>query len=117
MYKNILLTSLIAIFYSSAISQTTITISAGVSWTDAMIVKSLNSPSEDYKANTNYNIYPRFGATAWTHSGNQITYRSLLKFDLSTIPFNATVSSAIITFYSDPAYNGCLLYTSDAADE
>jgi hypothetical protein len=64
---------------------TTITIGSGPDWTDATLIKSLK-PSESGMANTNYNSYPRVASTTWTHSGSQITYRTLLRFDLSNIP-------------------------------
>ena len=84
-------------------AQVTTTISASSNWTDVLLLKSLK-PSEAYMATTNYNTYPRLAATAWTHSGAQITYRSLLKFDLAFIPAGTTVISAVLYLNSDPAY-------------
>lgn len=45
---------------------------------------------------------------SWTRNGNQLTTRSLLKFDLSTIPQTATIVSANLYLYSfpPPAPNG-----------
>lgn len=40
---------------------------------------------------------------AWTSSGNPIEGRSLLKFDLSTIPASATIVSAKLSLYVDTA--------------
>ena len=52
---------------------------------------------------TNYGTYPRLASTAWTHSGYQITYRSLMRFELGSIPPGSTVQSATLYLYSDPA--------------
>jgi len=41
-------------------------------------------------------------ATAWTCQGNPCNVHSLLKFDLSSIPSNATVQSASLTLYANP---------------
>ncbi len=96
--------SILLFFFYINISraQVTTTISAGASWTDATLTKSLNLPSEAYLQTTNYNSYPRIDATAWTHSSQQITYRNLLRFDLTAIPVNATIQSANLFLYSDP---------------
>lgn len=84
-------------------AQVTTTISAGPNWKDVLLLKSLK-PSEAGAANTNYNTYPRLAATAWTHSGAQITYRSLIQFDLAFIPAGTAVTSAVLYLNSDPAY-------------
>ncbi|HLG41218.1 MAG TPA: DNRLRE domain-containing protein [Chitinophagaceae bacterium] len=42
-------------------------------------------------------------AVAWTTGGNPVTLRSLLKFDLSSIPQTATIVSANLNLYSHPA--------------
>ena len=98
--------SILLFFFYINISraQVTTTISAGASWTDATLTKSLNLPSEAYVQTTNYNSYPRIDATAWTHSSQQITYRNLLRWDLTAIPANATIQSANLFLYSDPTY-------------
>ena len=44
-------------------------------------------------------------ATAWTGSGNPYYTRTLLKFDLSSIPASATIKSAKLYLYSNPAPN------------
>ena len=99
-YLNVLL--LLCSFLGAAAQTTTLTFSTGPDWTDALLLKSLKS-TEAYMATTNYNTYPRIASTAWTHSGSQISYRTLLKFDLSSIPEGTTVQSATLYFYSDPA--------------
>jgi len=43
-----------------------------------------------------------FSAGQWTHTGNPMTVRGLIKFDFSAIPTNATIISAKLTLYSNP---------------
>ncbi len=81
--------------------QTTITISDGPKFTDVLISYNAGNSST---ANTNYNVYPRISASAWTSSGNLTYARTLLKFDLSEIPTDATVSSAFLYLNSDPTH-------------
>lgn len=45
---------------------------------------------------------PEFAAAAWTINGASAYYRGLVKFDLSSIPANATIVSAKLTLYSNP---------------
>ena len=51
----------------------------------------------------NYGAYPEFSAVAWTNGGSLSDHRALLMFDLSEIPVTATVTSALLTLYFDPA--------------
>ncbi|GGB12159.1 DNRLRE domain-containing protein [Mucilaginibacter rubeus] len=54
---------------------------------------------------------------AWTIGGLPITVRNLLKFDLSSIPANATVISAELRLYSDTIpKNGDLVHANFGAD-
>jgi hypothetical protein len=48
------------------------------------------------------NGYLETGAVAWTSGGNPVTERSLLRFDLSSIPQTATIVSANLYLYSYP---------------
>ncbi len=64
---------------------------------DAMI-RSYNGTGD----NTNYGTYPLNNIHAWTNSGNDVVHRSLLSFDLSSIPSTALIQSADLTLYSDP---------------
>jgi hypothetical protein len=43
-----------------------------------------------------------FDVVAWTSSGNAYNFRSLLKFDFSSIPTGATIKSAHVFLYSHP---------------
>lgn len=47
----------------------------------------------------NYGSTADFLATAWTNGGNTSNIRSLLQFDLSSIPSSATVTSAKLSLY------------------
>lgn len=86
----------------TAMAQTSVTITTGANWKDALLLTSLR-PSEVAYATTNYNTYPRIAATTWTHAGAVIRYRSLLRFELSAIPAGSIVQSATLYLKSDPA--------------
>lgn len=45
---------------------------------------------------------PEIGAAAWTKNGNPIAMRAAFKFDLSSIPANATITSAKLSLFSNP---------------
>ncbi|MEP6737682.1 MAG: DNRLRE domain-containing protein, partial [Chryseolinea sp.] len=94
---------LLLCLFENCLGQITTTLSGGPSWSDAVLMKSLK-PAESYMVTTNYNTYPRVAATAWTHSGSLITYRSLLKFDVGFISPGTTVQSAVFYLNSDPTY-------------
>jgi type IX secretion system substrate protein len=61
---------------------------------DAML-HSLNSK-------VNYGNYPDYRATASTISGNQFKVRSIVYFDLSTIPSGAVIDKASLSLYFNP---------------
>ena len=46
---------------------------------------------------------PDLPVEAWTHGGTPYTVRALIKFDLSSIPTNATILSANLYLYSYPS--------------
>ena len=48
----------------------------------------------------NYGTDPEFPAAAWTFSGVPGIIRSVIEFDLNTIPSNATVTSAKLSLYA-----------------
>jgi hypothetical protein len=85
------------------LAQTTVTISSGINWTDALLYSK--------SGNTNYATYSHFAATAWTNGGADYK-RTLVKFNLSSIPAGVTIQSAKLYLYSDPtvtsssAWNG-----------
>lgn len=45
---------------------------------------------------------PDFVCAAWTMGGSNISSRSIVKFDLSSIPSNASILTAKLTLYSNP---------------
>ena len=50
---------------------------------------------------------PEFDAAAWTIFGSPVTIRSLIDFDLSSLPVGASIQSAVLTLYNNPnAQNG-----------
>ena len=97
--KIIFLTYLI--IGSSYVHSQQLTLSTGANWKDALLLHSLK-PAESYMAITNYNNYLRISATQWTHSGYRITYRTLIRFELSAIPVGAVVQSATLPVRSVP---------------
>ena len=54
-------------------------------------------------ANQSSNSWIDIPVSSWTTGGQPVTLRSLLKFDLSTIPQSATIVSANLYLYSYPA--------------
>lgn len=62
---------------------------------DALI--ELYSPA-DYE-NRNFGDYAEFNAVAWTASGTQMTVRSLIDFDLTSVPANSTIIEAKLHLY------------------
>jgi len=58
--------------------------------------------------NTNYATHPDFIACAWTNQGDPSTCRSLISFDLATIPAGATVIQATLELfhYASPLNTG-----------
>lgn len=56
----------------------------------------------EYQPTANYGNHPEFYSSQWTYSSNPRESRSLLKFDLSTIPVGATINSATLSLYACP---------------
>jgi len=52
--------------------------------------------------NMNFGSGTELNASAWTYQGNPGGDRSLLQFDLSGVPANATIQSATLTLYNNP---------------
>jgi hypothetical protein len=65
---------------------------------DAMV---WNAPGH-MNGTTNYGSSDAFGPHAWTNQGTPDTSRSLLQFDLSAIPGNAVITSAVLSLYNNP---------------
>lgn len=55
-----------------------------------------------YAPSTNWGNYEGMLADAWTINSVPITRRSLIDFDLSSIPADAVITSATLTFYHNP---------------
>ncbi len=95
------------------LAQQTVTITSGDHWQDAMIYRDTRSGYE-YLADENHDDYPTLSATAWTHS-NRATYRrSLMYFNLDTIPKGSQINSLILFFYSDPAVIGSTAWNGNS---
>jgi hypothetical protein len=56
-------------------------------------------PDKNY-SNTNWGDYKAFAAAAWTADGIQTTARSLLRFDLKSIPPHKKIRKATLSLYS-----------------
>jgi len=74
-------------------AQTTVTLYPDI---DAAIVNALAYPE---KADNNYGAYTVNRAWAWSWSSQNYYWRTLMKFDLSSIPVWANVTSAQLTMY------------------
>ena len=64
---------------------------------------------DSYVANTNatvnYGTDTKIYTSAWTYSGGNVEIYLLLKFDYSSIPTSATITSAKLTLYADTSTN------------
>lgn len=74
-------------------SQTTVTLYPDI---DAGVRNALYYPE---KVNDNYGTYSVNRAWAWTWSGQAYYWRTFIKFDLSSIPAGATITSAQFTMF------------------
>ncbi len=83
-------------------AQETLTI-AGRDFHDAA-VRLDGRAGKEYIANSNYGTLPRITSTAWTASGVNTFARTLMHFNLSAVPYGATIQSATIYLYSDPVF-------------
>jgi hypothetical protein len=54
-----------------------------------------------YFSTSNLGNYIEFDAISWTDGGTPFNSRSLIQFNLSSIPTNATITSAILSLYGD----------------
>ena len=98
---RLVLISYFIFLINTCFSQTTIVIDTNNGWDDTFIRQKDNDPSS---ANSNYSHAKKIQAIAWTSSGAQYRVRSLIKFDLSQIPSNATILEATLRLNSDPTH-------------
>lgn len=91
----------------------------------SIVTLSLSQPSADTYlgyfevsgGNTTNPNSPEIGGAAWTSGGQTAILRGLLKFDLSSIPANATITSAKLTLYSTTTpLNGDLVHANAGPD-
>ena len=80
---------------TSVYAQTTLTLQPDAAAGKDAILHGLAS-----EAGVNYGSNVQFIATAWTFQGNEGTVRSVIDFDLSSVPAGATVTSAYLTLYA-----------------
>lgn len=99
--KKLLFTiSLFSAHLGHVYSQTTLTLQPNAAnGKDAYVESRLSS--------SNFGNHQDFMATAWTNSGTPTTVRSLIDFDLTSIPSTATITSAYLSLYSyNSPFNG-----------
>lgn len=85
---------LMMLYYQPGIAQTTITLQPdNIQGKDALI-HGLQS-----EKNVNYGSNPQFMANAWTFQGTPGMVRSIVNFDLTSIPLNAVVNKAELYLY------------------
>src|SRR5215204_3554033 len=89
---KIILTVLIFIFQKNVYGQATVTLCPDPSsGKDALLQHLLADPGGD---NANFGNSPSLEAMAWTWSGQDGLLRSVIEFDLSSIPSNAIITDA-----------------------
>lgn len=101
-YVGLILLYLAVFFYSNCNAQTTIIIQPdSIIGKDALVFGSLG------EYNVNYGYNPQFSADAWTFNQNQGVFRSLISFDLTSIPVGAIVTDAKFSLFAwDSASSG-----------
>lgn len=55
-----------------------------------------------YQPSSNFGSHPEIDAMAWTNGGTPLTFRSLFRFDMSSIPSGSTIISATLNLYNSP---------------
>ncbi len=81
-------------FSASAFAQTTLVLQPGAEGKDSGI------PS--YYPTTNYGTTNQLNAMAWTIAGDPSNARTLIDFDLSSLPSNAIITSATLNLFFNP---------------
>lgn len=85
---------LFALLYISIIkAQTTITLQPGATIGKDALLHGLD-------VNVNYGSNDQFAGNAWTVGGSPSVIRSIIEFDLTSIPSNATITSAELSLYA-----------------
>lgn len=95
MKKLLLLLFASVVFITYSYSQVTLTLQPdSADGKDAMLHE---LPSQ---VNTNWETEQQLPASAWTHGGTFANIRSIIEFDLSSIPNGAVVNSAYLSLYA-----------------
>jgi hypothetical protein len=97
--KTLILTVALIIAGVVSNAQTVVTIVA-----DSVKGKDSEVASINYAVNNNYANEKIHYVYAWTQSGIPTIIRTFLWIDLSQIPTNATISSAVLQLYHDPVF-------------
>lgn len=86
---------------TSAFAQTTIVLQPDSATGKDAMLHGLSSVT-----NNNFGSDTQFPAEAWTFSGVFAVLRGLIQFDFSSIPQNATITSAYLSLYANDASSG-----------
>lgn len=93
--KNFLLTSTLSAFIFQLNAQTTITLQPDAAQGKDAMLHGLSS-----QASTNFGSSDQFPSDAWTFSGTEGILRSVVGFDLTSIPVGSTINSAALSLYA-----------------
>jgi gliding motility-associated-like protein len=88
-------TTLLLLFWNVCFSQTTLILQPG-----AAAGKDAYVHGEPRAVNVNYGNNIQFPAKSWTYQGTPGWIKSLVEFDLNSIPANAVISSAALSLYA-----------------
>jgi len=94
MKKNYFLFFAFLLFSLFVSAQTTVTFTLGKESEDAQVC--------NYNSGLNYPNEVEYASRSWTIYGTPYIWRNFLKFDLSSIPTNATIDSAKLSLYYAP---------------
>ena len=106
--KKLFFPFLIAIScYSITLAQTTITIQPDEESGKDALLHGLYS-----EVNTNYGNNPQFVASVWTFGGTPGIIRSVIEFNLASIPSNATITSAQLSLFATDNTSGMVQHSN-----